>query len=386
MTRQRAPRPVPRDSAWARFTAMLVKELIQLRRDRITFATMIMIPLMQLFLFGFAINTNPKHLPTAVLLQEDSDISRSILSALANTSYFDIKWVSRDEAEVDHWVRAGKVLFVIEVPVGFERAVRRGDTPALLVAADATDPVAAGTALGALDGIVSTALARDRGLPQQDEMKPPLFEIRQHRRYNPEGVTQLNIVPGLLGTILTMTMLIFTALSVTREVERGTMESLLAMPLQPFEIMLGKIVPYVLIGFLQALIIVGVGTTVFDVPIVGNMALLALLTTLFITANLSVGYTFSTLARTQLQAMQMTMMWFLPNILLSGFMFPYAGMPTWAQWVGEALPLTHYLRIVRGLMLKGATLYDLAPEALWLMALTLVAMIIAVTRFRRTLD
>jgi ABC-2 type transport system permease protein len=386
MTTQRAQRAPARDSGLARFVAILVKEFIQLRRDRITFATMIMIPLMQLFLFGFAINTNPRHLPTAVLLQEDSDLSRSILTALANTSYFDVRWVSRSEAEVDHWIRSGKVLFVVEVPAGFARAVRRGDTPALLVAADATDPVASGTALGALEGIVSTALARDRGLPQQDEAAPPPFEIRQHRRYNPEGMTQLNIVPGLLGTILTMTMLIFTALSVTREVERGTMESLLAMPLQPLEIMLGKIAPYILIGFVQALIILVAGHLVFDVPIIGSKLLLAALTTLFITANLAVGYTFSTLARTQLQAMQMSMMWFLPNILLSGFMFPFAGMPAWAQWIGEALPLTHYLRIVRGVMLKGANLYDLAPEALWLAGLMLIAMTVAVTRFRRTLD
>lgn len=385
MTTQRPPRPASTTNALARFSAMFVKEFIQLKRDRITFATMIMIPLMQLFLFGFAINNNPKHLPTAVLLQEDSDLGRSILSALRNTSYFDIRWVSRNEAEVDHWMRSGKVLFVVEIPAGFERAVRRGDKPALLVAADATDPVAAGTALGALDGIVSTALARDRGLPKE-EAEPAAFEIRQHRRYNPEGVTQLNIVPGLLGTILTMTMLIFTALSVTREVERGTMESLLAMPLQPLEIMLGKIAPYIFIGFLQALIILVVGVTVFGVPIAGSITLLAALTTLFITSNLAVGYTFSTLARTQLQAMQMSMMWFLPNILLSGFMFPFAGMPKWAQWIGEILPLTHYLRIVRGVMLKGATLYDLGPEALWLIGLTLVAMTIAVTRFRTTLD
>ena len=385
MTTQRSPRPASTTNALSRFSAMFVKEFIQLKRDRITFATMIMIPLMQLFLFGFAINNNPKHLPTAVLMQEDSDLGRSILSALRNTSYFDIKWVSRDEAEVDHWMRSGKVLFVVEVPAGFARAVRRGDKPALLVAADATDPVASGTALGALDGIVSTALARDRGL-QNENATPAAFEIRQHRRYNPEGVTQLNIVPGLLGTILTMTMLIFTALSVTREVERGTMESLLAMPLQPLEIMLGKIAPYIFIGFLQALIILVAGVTVFGVPIAGSLTLLAVLTTLFITANLAVGYTFSTLARTQLQAMQMSMMWFLPNILLSGFMFPFAGMPTWAQWLGEILPLTHYLRIVRGVMLKGATLYDLGPEALWLIGLTLVAMTIAVTRFRTTLD
>jgi ABC-2 type transport system permease protein len=385
MTTQRAPRATSQTSALSRFRAMFVKEFIQLRRDRITFATMIMIPLMQLFLFGLAINNNPRHLPTALLLQEDSDLGRSILSALNNTAYFDIKLVSRSEAEVDHWMKSGQVLFIVEVPAGFARAVRRGDRPALLVAADATDPQAAGSALGALEGILSTALARDRGLPEET-VAQPLFEIRQHRRYNPEGITQLNIVPGLLGTILTMTMLIFTALSVTREVERGTMESLLSMPLQPLEIMLGKIAPYIFIGFLQALIILGAGTYFFHVPIVGSLTLLALLTTLFITANLAVGYTFSTLARTQLQAMQMSMMWFLPNILLSGFMFPFAGMPGWAQWLGEILPLTHYLRIVRGVMLKGATFYDLGNEALWLIGLTLIAMTIAVTRFRRTLD
>ena len=385
MTTQRRPRPASQTNALSRFAAMFVKEFIQLKRDRITFATMVMLPLMQLFLFGLAINNNPRHLPTAVLLQEDSDLGRSILSALANTAYFDIQRVSRSEAEVDHWMKSGQVLFVIEVPAGFARAVRRGERPALLVAADATDPQAAGSALGALEGILSTALARDRGLPEQT-VAEPLFEIRQHRRYNPEGITQLNIVPGLLGTILTMTMLIFTALSVTREVERGTMESLLAMPLQPLEIMLGKIAPYIFIGFLQALIILVVGVTVFGVPIVGSLALLAMLTTLFITSNLAVGYTFSTLARTQLQAMQMSMMWFLPNILLSGFMFPFAGMPGWAQWLGEILPLTHYLRIVRGIMLKGATFFDLGSEALWLIALTLIAMTIAVTRFRRTLD
>jgi ABC-2 type transport system permease protein len=385
MTIQRAPTEPRRSTALSRFWAMFMKEFIQLRRDRITFATMIMIPLMQLMLFGLAINTNPKHLPTALLLQEDSDLSRSILSALQNTTYFDIKWISRNEDEVDHWMRSGQVLFIIEVPAGFQRAVRRGDKPALLVAADATDPVAAGTALGALEGIISTALERDRGLQPASDVPPP-FEIRQHRRYNPEGVTQLNIVPGLLGTILTMTMLIFTALSVTREVERGTMESLLSMPLQPLEIMLGKITPYIFIGFLQAVIILVVGTTMFHVPIVGNILLLAALTTLFITANLSIGYTFSTLAHTQLQAMQMSIMWFLPNILLSGFMFPYAGMPVWAQWVGEILPLTHYLRVVRGVMLKGATFYDLTGEALWLTGLMLVAMTIAVTRFRTTLD
>jgi ABC-2 type transport system permease protein len=286
---------------------------------------------------------------------------------------------------MDHLIRSGDVLFGVEIPAGFERSVRRGDRPALLVVADATDPVAAGTALGALEGIVGTALARDRGLPDATQ-QPAAFEIRQHRRYNPAAVTSLNIVPGLLGTILTMTMLIFTALSVTREVERGTMESLLAMPIEPVEIMLGKIAPYVVIGFIQAALIVALGIVLFEVPVAGSMTLLAALSTLFIGANLAIGYTFSTVAQNQLQAIQMSFMFFLPNILLSGFMFPFAGMPGWAQAIGEVLPLTHYIRIVRGIMLKGATLYDLQFEALALAGLMLFAMTLAVRRFRRTLD
>ena len=371
--------------ALVRTAAMFTKEFVQLRRDRLTFGTMIFIPLVQLTLFGFAINTTPRHLPTAVLAYEDSDVGRSILAALRNTTYFDLVQVVRSEDEMDRLMRSGKVLFGVEIPAGFERAVRRGDRPALLVAADASDPVAAGTALAALEGVVSSALARDRGLPETTR-SVTAFEIRQHRRYNPAAVTSINIVPGLLGVILTMTMLIFTALSVTREIERGTMESLLAMPIQPLEIMIGKITPYVVIGFMQATLILAFGTAVFEVPIYGSIGLLALLSTLFIATNLSIGYTFSTIAQNQLQAIQMSFMFFLPNILLSGFMFPFAGMPGWAQVIGELLPLTHYIRIVRGIMLKGADLYDLHREALALLALMTLAMTFAVRRFRTTLD
>jgi ABC-2 type transport system permease protein len=275
------------------------------------------------------------------------------------------------------------VLFGVEIPRGFERAVRRGDRPALLVAADATDPVAAGSAMSALGNVVQTALEHD--LFTGDPPSLP-FEIRAHARYNPAGSSRLNIVPGLVGTILTMTMLIFTALSVTREIERGTMESLLSMPIRPVEVMFGKIVPYVAVGFIQATLIVGIGVLLFGVPLRGSLIVLALLSTLFITTNLAIGYTFSTIVQNQLQAMQLSMMFFLPSILLSGFMFPFAGMPVWAQYMGEALPLTHYLRIVRAIMLKGATLHNLEYDTIALFALMLLAMTIAVTRFRRTLD
>jgi ABC-2 type transport system permease protein len=378
-----APRRLPGAGFWRKTGAVLVKEFIQLKRDRVSFGMIIMIPLIQLMLFGFAINTNPRHLPTAVLLQENSDLSRSILAALKNTDYFKITERPRTERELDELIASGKVLFGIEIPANFERAVRRGDKPAMLVIADATDPVAAGSAMGALGRVVQTAVIHDRAIPVSTELP---FEIRTHARYNPAGETQLNIVPGLVGTILTMTMLIFTALSVTREIERGTMESLLSMPITPTEIMLGKIVPYIMVGFIQASMIIGIGVLLFGVPIIGNLAVLAGLSTLFIAANLSIGYTFSTVAQNQLQAMQMSMMFFLPNILLSGFMFPFAGMPMWAQYIGEALPLTHYLRIVRGIMLKGASLTDLHYDAEALFGLMLIAMLIAVARFRRTLD
>jgi ABC-2 type transport system permease protein len=362
---------------------MVTKEFIQFKRDRLSFALFFLIPLLQLVLLGYAINTTPRHLPTAVLLQEDSDLARSILKALENTSYFKFTRQVRDVEEFDNLLKSGQVLFGVEIPRGFERAVRRGDRPALLVAADATDPVAAGSALGSLSTLLQTALQHD--LYVGDPPALP-FEIRAHARYNPAAESRLNIVPGIVGTILTMTMLIFTALSVTREIERGTMESLLSMPIRPVEVMFGKIIPYVFVGFLQAALIISVGVLLFGVPVLGSFTTLALLSVLFITTNLSIGYTFSTIAQNQLQAMQMSMMFFLPSILLSGFMFPFAGMPAWAQYIGEALPLTHYVRIIRAIMLKGATIENLRYDALALTALMLVAMMIAVTRFRRTLD
>jgi ABC-2 type transport system permease protein len=372
-----------RDGVLWRTWAMLVKEFIQLWRDHVSLAMIVVIPVMQLLLFGYAINTTPHHMPAAVLLQEDSDLGRSVLKAMENTAFFDFTYLVKTEEEFDDLLQSGKVLFGVEIPRGFERAVRRGDQPAILVAADATDPVAASSALAALAQLAQTALAHD--LNAGEPAVPP-FEVRTHARYNPAASSRLNIVPGLVGAILTMTMLIFTALSVTREVERGTMESLLSMPITPVEIMLGKIIPYVLVGFVQASLIIGIGVTLFGVPVLGNLFLLAALSTLFIGANLAIGYTFSTIAQNQLQALQMSMMFFLPNILLSGFMFPFAGMPKWAQWVGECLPLTHYIRIVRAILLKGSTLHNLQYDAVGLGVLMLIAMTVAVSRFRRTLD
>jgi ABC-2 type transport system permease protein len=338
---------------------------------------------MQLVLFGYAINTVPRDLPTAVLVQESSDVSRTILKALENTRYFKVTRRVHDEDEFDRVLKSGQVLFGIEIPVNFERSVRRGDRPAMLVIADATDPVASGSALGTLGQAIQTALVHDRAIPVATQLP---FDIRAHARYNPAGLSQLNIVPGLVGTILTMTMLIFTALSVTREIERGTMENLLSMPITPVEIMLGKIVPYILVGFIQASLIIGTGVMLFGVPILGSLAMLAALSTLFIATNLSIGYTFSTVAQNQLQAMQMSLMFFLPNILLSGFMFPFEGMPVAAQWIAQVLPLTHFNVIIRGIMLRGADLPEVWPQLAKLAVFLTVMLLIAVARFKKRLD
>jgi ABC-2 type transport system permease protein len=370
-----------------RLSAVFIKETIQLRRDRLTFATMIMIPVMQLVLFGFAINSDPKHLPTAVLDNDHSSYSRLFITALRATDYFDIRYTLSGPEEIDPKILSGAVNFAIEIPQDFARKMARGENPAILVVADAADPTAVNGAQMALNGMAAQVFAHELLGPQQSlSSKAAPFEVRLQKRYNPAGETRLNIVPGLVGTILTLTMLIFTALSVTREIERGTMESLLAMPINAVEIMLGKILPYAAVGFFQMALIAGAARFIFHVPVVGNLGTFVALTMLFIVANLSVGYTFSTIARNQLQAMQMSFFFFLPSILLSGFMFPFRGMPDWAQDIGSILPLTHYLRIVRGVMLKGAGFADLASDTAALAAFTLAAMAIAVARFRQTLD
>jgi ABC-2 type transport system permease protein len=370
-----------------RMWAMVVKEFVQMRRDRMTFATMIFVPILQLTLFGYAINTDPKELPTAVLTRDDGPLTRAVLAAMRNTDYFKFSVQVRDPEELDRLIRSGEVQFAVEIPASFERDVRRGDRPQVLVIADATDPVATGTAVAGLRGLIDTALRRELRGPDAAVVKTTApFEITIQNRYNPEGITQYNIGPGLLGVVLTMTMMMFTALAVTREIERGTMETLLAMPIKPIEIMVGKIAPFVLVGFVQMTIILSAAHFLFGVPIMGSVWLLVALSTLFAAANLAVGYTFSTIAENQLQAVQMTFFFFLPNILLSGFMFPFRGMPGWAQALGEALPLTHFMRIVRGIALKGNGFADMRIDVLALVVFMLVAMGLALFRFRRTLD
>jgi ABC-2 type transport system permease protein len=373
--------------AFHRFIAVLMKEFVQMRRDRLTFAMMIGVPVMQLVLFGFAINMDPKGLPAAVVSADASPFSRSLVRALENTGYFKVIATPARVEEGDRLLALGKVQFVLQIPEDFSRKLQRGERAVVLVQADATDPAATSNALAALQQVSLTGLDHDLTGPLAAlKGAAPPFEIRVHRRYNPEGVTQYNIVPGLMGVVLTMTLVMMTSIAMTRERERGTMENLLATPVRPLEVMLGKIVPYIFVGYVQVVVILVAAKFLFDVPMVGSIALLSTVLILFIATNLAIGFTFSTLAKSQMQAMQMTMFFFLPSMLLSGFMFPFRGMPEWAQAIGEGFPLTHFLRIVRGIMLKGSGVAEVAPH-LWPLALILlVVSALALKRYQRTLD
>jgi len=387
---ERSAGPPRASSRWAlsleRIGAVLRKEFIQLRRDRLTFAMLIGVPIMQLVLFGYAINSDPKHLPTAVVALDQSPTVRTIVRAAQNTDYFHVIEVG-SESEAERLIARGDVQFALVFPSDFTERLMRGESPAMAVYADATDPAATGIAVSALQKLPQIALRNDLhgSLARLAPAREP-FQVIVHKRYNPEGLTNYNVVPGLMGVILTMTLVMMTAMGMTRERERGTLENLLATPVRPIEVMIGKIVPYVIIGYIQVLIVFTAARLLFEVPMFGNFVLLSAAIVLFIVATLGVGFTFSTLARSQMQSMQMTMFFFLPNILLSGFMFPFRGMPRWAQWIGEALPLTHFLRIVRGVMLKGAGLVDILPQA-WPIALFIVVVaIIGLKRYKQTLD
>ena len=373
--------------SWKRCLAVFIKEFQQMMRDRLTFAMAVGIPIMQLIMFGYAINTDPKGLPTALVNLDQGPFARSFTAALQNTGYFRIDYNLKSEKEADDLVENGKVQFMVVIPARFTEKIIRGEKPSLLISADATDPSAAGNAIAALSAIAPLALKNDLVGPlQRLQSNPQAYDIRIHKRYNPEGLSRYNIVPGLIGTILTMTMIMLTSLAMTRERERGTMENLLATPVRPAEVMVGKILPYVLIGYIQLTVIMTAAFIIFDVPMVGSLPLLLSLIGIFIMANLAVGFTFSTIAKNQLQAMQMTFFFFLPSILLSGFMFPFRAMPVWAQNIGEVLPLTHFLRIVRGILLKGNSVDQLAQELWPMLAFLFVAGFIALKRYRQTLD
>lgn len=370
-----------------RLLAIVKKEFIQIRRDRLTFAMLVGIPLLQLTLFGYAINGDPKRLPTVVVVHEQSPFSRSVVQALANSGYFDIVSVGGRDAEASELLRRGEAQFAVTIPADFSRKLLRGERPQLLIEADATDPSATGNAIAALQQLPATMLQHDlKGVADQQLAGKAPVDLIIHRRYNPEGISQYNVVPGLMGVILTMTMIMSTALGLTRETERGTMENLLATPVRPLEVMVGKIVPYILIGLTSMLLILAAAKWLFAVPFVGSLWLLAGVVLVFIATNLVVGITVSSVARNQMQALQMTFFFFLPSMLLSGFMFPFRGMPQWAQWIGEVLPLTHFMRMSRGIMLKGNGLVEIWPSLWPLLLFMLVIMAVGLKRFRKTLD
>lgn len=375
------------DLSWARVFAVFLKELVQMRRDRPTFAIMIMMPVMQLVLFGFAINTDPRHMPAVVEMREDGPMARAFLASLTQSSFIDVVAVTQRAEDGEAMIRSGRATFLISIPEGFERRLVRGERPQILIAADASDPVAASGALGAIERIAQSAFAAEFNGPLAYlAQAPPPYEIVVHRRYNPAGVSAFNIVPALLGVILTMTMVMITSIALTRETERGTMENLLATPVRPLEVMIGKTTPYVFVGAIQVAIVLTVATLLFHIPFTGSFLAFLVAVTLFILANLMLGYLISTVARTQMQAMQMTFFIFLPSILLSGFMFPFRAMPGWAQGIGEALPITHFLRIVREIVLKGAGFGDVVGDLWPLTLILLVLATLALLRFRRTLD
>ena len=370
-----------------RFAAIIRKEFIQMRRDRLTFAMMFGIPIVQLILFGFAINTDPKSLPVAILAADNSPFARRFTHALENSGYFETTAHVKTEEEARRLLARGEVQFVLNIPADFSRRLVRGERPAMLVQADATDPSAVSSAVQVLSEIGRTALDRDLAGPLQNfTAKPGPVDLRLHLEYNPDRVTQYNIVPGLMGVVLTMTMVVITALAVTRERERGTMESLLATPALPLEVMTGKIIPYIVVGYVQVTVILLAAKLLFHVPMVGSLPLLYFGALCFISATLAVGITISTLASNQLQAMQMSFFFFLPSLLLSGFMFPFRGMPEWAQAIGQALPLTHFLRVLRGILLKGNGFADIWPDLWPILAFGVIVMLFGAMRYRRTLD
>ncbi len=373
--------------SFQRLRGIISKEFLQMRRDRLTFAMMLGIPLLQLTLFGYAINSDPRHLPTAVLMADHGAQGRTLLYALKNSTYFDFVREVKTEDEGHDLLARGQVQFVINIPQNFSRDLLRGDRPALLIEADATDPAATGIALGSLGPLFDVALQNDlKGMLTPLAATSGPIDLRVHSLYNPEVITQYNIVPGLMGVILTMTMVMITGLAITRERERGTMENLLSMPTRPSEVLIGKIVPYILVGYIQVAVILVAAYFLFHVPMQGSILLLAIVAFVFIVANLAMGITFSTIAKNQLQAVQMAFFVFLPSILLSGFMFPFRGMPHWAQTVGEVFPLTHFLRIVRGILLKGNNVIDVSLQLWQIVLFAVIVLAIGIKRYRQTLD
>lgn len=373
--------------SWYRLWGLIVKEFTQFKRDRSTFVIIIFMPILQLTIFGLAINMNPKHLPTALINSDNGPFSRSLIYKMQNTNYFKFDHYPQSEQEAKKLLATHQVLFTLTIPPDFSRKLVRGEKPAVLLEVDGTDPVSVAYAVSASSGMMANVFQYDLQGPLQrlNQTSAP-SQLLIHTKYNPDANTQYNIVPGLLGTLLTMTFVMVASMALTREREHGTMETLLATPISPLEVIIGKATPFIVVGYLQVIIILIIAVFFFKVPMVGNLLLLLCVVMPFILANLSVGMTISTIAKTQLEASQTSIFFFLPSMLLSGFAFPFKGMPDWAQAIGNALPLTHFINIVRGIMLKGIGFAEVWVDLWPLLVFMLVMLVVALKRYRKTLD
>lgn len=373
--------------SWQRLIAIIKKEFIQLKRDRGTLGMIIMLPIIQLLLFGYAINTDPKNLPTAIISEDNTFLTRSIVAGLQNSEYFRVTHHISSDKQGNKLLKQGKVFFVISIPDNFTQNVIRGAKPEILLQADATDPTAISNAVSSLNGITNKIIQENmKGNLSYLKNQPSPFSIIVHKLYNPEGFTKYNIVPGLIGLVLIFSGVMMTALAITREREKGTMENLLSMPIKPIEIMMGKIIPFVFIGLFQVGIVLLIAYFLFSIPIFGSVLLLFSCSLLFIICNLAIGFLISTIAKNQTQALQMSVFVILPSVVMTGFMFPFQAMPIWAQAIAKCIPLTYFLKIARGIILKGADFIDIFPNLWPLGVIVAFLTIITLHIYKNSLD
>lgn len=373
--------------SFSRLWGLIVKEFTQFKRDRSTFVMVISLPIVQLILFGLAINTNPHFLPAALINSDNGVFSRTLIQGMQNTQYFSFDHYPHSEQAAAEMMARHQVLFTLNIPPDFSRQLVRGQRPSVLLEVDGTDPVSVSYAMSAATNLLPSVFQYDLVGPLQhlNQTNSPVNFI-VHTKYNPSAITQYNIVPGLLGVVLTMTFVMVASMALTREREQGTMENLLATPILPVEVIIGKAAPFLLVGYAQVIIVLTIAVWFFNVPLLGSVTLLLILTLPFILANLFVGIMVSTMSKTQLEASQASIFFFLPSLLLSGFAFPFKGMPIWAQWIGNVLPLTHFVNIVRGIMLKGIGFLDAWTDIWPILVFMLVMLVIALKRYRQTLD
>lgn len=372
-----------------RIKGLIRKEFILIIRDRGTIAMLVILPIMLLIVFGFAINLDPKNLPTAIISYDHSPLTRNFISGLQTSGYFNIVNTTTDVNLVREKLNSGKISFAMTIPANFTKKYIRGENPQLLVEIDGSDPGSSASALGNVLPILNLAIQQfnERGLaPPMPSTFERTVNLTIHRMYNESNRSAFNIVPGLIGVLLTITMVMLTSTAITSEFESGTMEMLLSTPLLPTEIILGKVIPYIVLGYLQLTSVLIFGKLLIHIPIQGSLFLLYVAAAPFIIANLMVGMIFSAIATTPMQAMQLSTFYQLPSMFLSGYVFSFYGMPLWAQWIGTCLPMTYFMRITRGIMLKGSDMVQIVPNILPIIVIALLLIILTRMVFRKTLD